>query len=47
MTSAIMDYGNNEAADNFDAEDMADYLMETIDELHVKAQDVILDTYII
>ncbi len=28
-----------------DAEDMADYLMETIDELHVKAQDVILDTY--
>lgn len=33
LTTAIMDYGNSEAADNFDAEDMAEYLMETIDEL--------------
>lgn len=37
LTTAIMDYGNSETADNFDAEDMADYLMEVIDELHIKA----------
>lgn len=42
---AIIDYGNSEAADDFDAEDMANYLMETIDELHIKAKDVIMDTY--
>ena len=33
LTQAIMDYGNSDDAMNFDAEDMADYLMEVIDEL--------------
>ena len=45
LAMAIIDYGNSEAADDFDAEDMANYLMETIDELHIKAKDVIMDTY--
>lgn len=33
LTEAIMDYGNSKSAQNFDAEDMATYLMEVIDEL--------------
>lgn len=42
---AIIDYGNSDAASDFDAEDMADYLIETIDELRTKPIDVVLDTY--
>jgi hypothetical protein len=33
LITAIQDYGNSERAMNFDAEDMAEFLMETIDEL--------------
>lgn len=32
---AIQDYGSSERAMNFDAEDMAKYLIEAISELHV------------
>lgn len=42
---SIVDYGNSDAAENFDAEGMAGYLIETIDELHTKPIDVMLDTY--
>ncbi len=31
LVTAIMDYGNSKAADNFDVENMDDYLMEVID----------------
>ena len=34
LIQAIYDYGNSDSAKDFDAEDMADYLMEVIDELH-------------
>ena len=33
LTEAIIDYGNSESAQNFDAEELAMYLMEVIDEL--------------
>lgn len=33
LITAIQDYGSSERAMNFDAEDMAEFLMETIDEL--------------
>ena len=35
LIAAIQDYGSSERAMNFDAEDMAEYLLETIDELKV------------
>lgn len=35
LLTAIIDYGNSEAAENFDAENMAEYLIETIIELHL------------
>lgn len=35
LITAIIDYGNSEAAGDFDAEDMAKYLTEVISELHV------------
>lgn len=34
LITAIIDYGNSKAGD-FDAEDMAKYLIEVISELHV------------
>lgn len=34
LIQAIYDYGNSDSAKDFDAEDMADYLIEVIDELH-------------
>ena len=45
LITAIMDYGNSDATENFDAEDMADYLIETIDELHTMPINVTVDTY--
>lgn len=50
LIQAIYDYGNSDSAYDFDAENMADYLIEVIDELKytnvfVEAKDVILDTY--
>lgn len=51
LITAIIDYGNSEIAENFDAEDMAEYLMKVIDELRYSQQDtinhhdVIIDTY--
>ena len=33
LIEAIYVYGNSERADSFDAEDMADYLIENIEEL--------------
>lgn len=46
LIAAIADYGNSDAAENFDAEDMADYLIDTINELHTEdPTDVIIDTY--
>lgn len=33
LITAIQDYGSSERAMNFDAEDMAEFLMEVIDEL--------------
>lgn len=45
LITAIIDYGNSDAAGNFDAEDMADYLIKTIDELHINPMGVIMDTY--
>ena len=38
LISAIQDYGCSERAMNFDAEDMAEYLIETIAELHLYEQ---------
>ena len=38
LTSAIHIYGNSERGMNFDAEDMAEYLIETIAELHLYEQ---------
>jgi hypothetical protein len=35
LITAIQDYGCSERAMNFDAEDMAEYLIETITELHL------------
>lgn len=35
LITAIVDYGNSEAAGDFDAEDMAKYLIEVIPELHL------------
>ena len=35
LTTAIVDYGNSDAAGDFDAEDMAKYLIEVISELHL------------
>lgn len=35
LITAIVDYGNSEAAEDFDAEDMAKYLIEVIPELHL------------
>lgn len=35
LVTAILDYGHSERAKNIDAEDMADYLIEVIDELHI------------
>jgi len=35
LITAILGYGNSDAAGDFDAEDMAKYLVETISELHV------------
>ena len=43
LITTIMDYLDS-AAGNFDAEDMADYLIETTDELHTKPIEVIIDT---
>ncbi len=45
LITAITDYGISDAASNFKAEEIADYLIETIEELHVKSLDVNLDTY--
>lgn len=38
LISAIQIYGNSERGMNFDAEDMAEYLIETIAELHLYEQ---------
>lgn len=50
LIQAVFDYGNSDSANDFDAEDMADYLMEVINwskyiNVSVEAKDVILDTY--
>lgn len=42
LITAIQDYGSSERVMNFDAEDMAEFLMEVIDELHIKAYNVIM-----
>lgn len=45
LIMAIVDYWNSNATSDFKAEDMADHLIETIEELNVKSLDVNLDTY--
>lgn len=41
LVTAIEDYGNSERAQEFDAEDMAEYLMEVITELHKDQEEII------
>ena len=45
LITVIVDYKNSDSAGDIDAEDMADYLIKTIDELHIKPMGVIMDTY--